>query len=206
MLILILFYFVGQVFISNVSPLPSPFSAAVYFNPIITSTALPRPFPIPGFGGAAHVSVVKLAAIWRSSLSGSPYKQPHFTVSLVVPVEIWKSTNPFPLVLVAHTVIFSLVLLNWSNFILFCISLLFLTIVDFFAMQLSHRSPLGVQGACSSFPSDVPLVIWHMGMTSWEKTTSQHDIFVSNLNISFAQDLITNAIVAVSLLIPDVPW
>ena len=204
MLILILFYFVGQVFISYVSPPPPPSQPLSILIPL--SPALPRPFPTPSFWGAAHVSVVKLAAIWRSSLSGSPYKQPHFTVSLVVPVEIWKSTNPFPLVLVAHTVIFSLVLLNWSNFILFCISLLFLTIVDFFAMQLSHRSPLGVQGACSSFPSDVPLVIWHMGMTSWEKTTSQHDIFVSNLNIYFAQDLITNAIVAVSLLIPDVPW
>ena len=44
MLILILFYVVGQVFISNVStPPPSPFSAAVHFNPIITSTAPPLP-------------------------------------------------------------------------------------------------------------------------------------------------------------------
>ena len=175
MLILILFYFVAQVFISNVSP-PPPLPRFQLLSILIPlSPALPRPFPTPGLGRAAHVCVVKLAAIWRSYPSSFPYKQPHFTVSLVVPVEIWKSTNPFPLVLVAHTVIFSLVLLNWSNFILFCISLLFLTIVDFFAMQLSRRSPLGVQGACSSFPSDVPLVIWHMGTTSWEKTTSQHD-------------------------------
>ena len=97
---------------------PSPSTAAVRFNPIITSAA--RPFPTPSFGGVAHVCVVKLAAIWRSSPSDFPYKQPHFTVSLVVPVEFWKSTNPFPPVLATHTVIFSLVLLNRSK----CISFL----------------------------------------------------------------------------------
>ena len=49
----------------------------------------------------------------------APLPNPGFTVSLVVPVEIWKSTNPFPPVLAAHTVIFSLVLLNRSKFISF---------------------------------------------------------------------------------------
>ena len=48
MLIPILYYFVAQVFIGNVTPPPPPppsylFSAAVHFNPIITSTAPPLP-------------------------------------------------------------------------------------------------------------------------------------------------------------------
>ena len=30
-------------------------------------------------------------------------------------------------------------------------------------MQLGRPPPLGVQGAVRSIPSDVPLVIWHMG-------------------------------------------
>ena len=118
MLILILFYFVGQVFISNVSPPPPPLSQPLSVL-ILLSPALPRLFPTPGLGRAAHVRVVKLAAIWWSFPSGFPYKQPHFAVSLVVPVEFWKSTNPFPPVLAAHTVIFSLVLLNRSKFTLF---------------------------------------------------------------------------------------
>ena len=74
MLILILFYFVAQVLIANVSP-PPPLSQPLSIL-ILLSPALPRPFPTPSFGGAAHVCVVKLAAIWRSSRQVSLISSP----------------------------------------------------------------------------------------------------------------------------------
>ena len=85
MLILILFHFVAQVFLSNVAPRPSPLSQLLILIPL--SLALPRLFPTPGLGRAAHVCMVRLAAIWQSYPSGSLYKQPQFTVSSVVPVK-----------------------------------------------------------------------------------------------------------------------
>ena len=51
-----------------------------------------------------------------------------------------------------------------------CTVILLLT---FYAMQLSRHSPLWVQEVCSPIPSDVPMVIWHMGDGFFKKNTSQ---------------------------------
>ena len=130
MLILILFYFVAQVFILMSHPPPSPFSAAVHFNPLVT-TPLPRLFPTPSLGRAAHVCMVRLAAIWRSYPSGFLYKQPQFTVSSVVPVEFWKSTPPSLQFWLLHCHFFLLYYSFEVSLFCFNILLLFLTIVDF---------------------------------------------------------------------------
>ena len=47
---------------------PLPLSQLLILIPL--SLALPHLFPTPGLGRGAHVIVVKLATIWRSSLSG----------------------------------------------------------------------------------------------------------------------------------------
>ena len=129
MLILILFYLMDQVFISHVSPPLSPFSAAVHFNPLIAGTAPPLPHTKFRRSGlcecgqtGCHLVVIPVRF---------PYKQPHFTVSLVVPVEFWKSTNPFPPVLATHTVIFLLYYSIEVSSFRFSITLSFLTVVDF---------------------------------------------------------------------------
>ena len=51
-----------------------------------------------------------------------------------------------------------------------CTVILLLT---FYAMQLSRHSPLWVQEVCSPIPSDVPMVIWHMGDGFFKQNTSQ---------------------------------
>ena len=122
------FYFVDQVFISHVSP-PHPLSQLLSINPLITSTAPPLPHTKFRRSGScecgqtgSHLAVIPVRF---------PYKQPRFTVSLVVPVEFWKSTNPFPPVLAAHTVIFLLYYSIEVSSFRFSITLSFLTIVDF---------------------------------------------------------------------------
>ena len=125
--------------------------------------ALPRPFPTPSFGGAAHVRVVKLAAIWQSSPSGFPYKQPHFTVSLVVPVEIWKSTPPS---LQSWLLTLSFFLLYYSievSSFYFCMSLLFWLSLTFFQCNWAATHPSGSKGPahCSH-----QMFLWLSGI--WE--------------------------------------
>ena len=61
-------------------------------------------------------------------------------------------------------------------------------------MQLSCHSPSGVQGACLLIPSDVPLVIWHMGSAFLRKTLVNMIFLCLTLMYLFAQDLITNVI------------
>ena len=164
-------------------PAPPPVSAAAHFNPLITSAAPPLPHTRSGKSSPCECGQTghHLAVIPVRSL----YKQPHFTVSPVVPVEIWKSTPPS---LQSWLLTLSFSLLYYSieiSLFRFSILLLFLTMVDFLAMQLSRRSPLGVQGACSLIPSDVPLVIWHMGSAFLRKTLVNMIFFVSNPNVSF---------------------
>ena len=70
MLILILFYFSGPgVHISCLTPPPFPVLSCCLL--ILLSPVLPRPFPTPGPGGAAHVSVVN----WQPS-GGHPRQVP----------------------------------------------------------------------------------------------------------------------------------
>ena len=71
---------------------PPPFSQLLSINPLITSAALPLPHTRIRRSGScecgqtgSHLAVIPVRF---------PYKQPHFTVSLVVPVESWKSTPP----------------------------------------------------------------------------------------------------------------
>ena len=52
---------------------------------------------------------------------------------------------------------------------LFYTAIHYYTSVDIYAKQLSRHSPSGVQGVCSPIPSDVPMVIWHMGDGFFEK-------------------------------------
>ena len=63
----------------------------------------------------------------------------------------------------------------------------------------------------TGFSITVEQVDWHILYISdmWEtaflrKNTCQHDLFVSNPNVSFAQDLITISIIVISLLTSDV--
>ena len=53
-------------------------------------------------------------------------------------------------------------------------------LLTFHAMQLSRRSLYGVQGACSSILSNVPMVIWHMGDGFLKKNTRQQSNSICN--------------------------
>ena len=119
----------AQEFLSNVSSAPPPVSAAAHFNPIITSAAPPLPHTRFGKSGPCecgqtgyHLAVIPVRF---------PYKQPHFTVSSVVPVEIWKSTPPSLqswLLTLSFSLLYYSIEVSSSRF---SITLSFLTIVDF---------------------------------------------------------------------------
>ena len=148
--------------------LPLPLSQLL---PIITSAAPPLPLTRSGKSGPCvcgqtghHLTVIPVK---------SPYKQPQFTVSWVVPVEIWKST-PLPSSPGCSTFIFSLVLLNWSKFILF----------QYIATFSDYRWLL----TCGR-------------RLSWEKTLVNMILLCLTLMYLFAQVLITDVAIAVFSLI-----
>ena len=96
---------------------PLPRSQLLSINPLITSAAPPLPHTKFRRSGScecgqtgSHLVVIPVRF---------PYKQPHFTVSLVVPVESWKSTPPSIQFWLLTLSIFSLALLNRSKFISF---------------------------------------------------------------------------------------
>ena len=206
-------------FISHVSPSPPPHSQLLYVNPLITSAA--PPLPHTRFRRSGSCECGQLAAIWRSSPSGFPYKRPQIFSSSCGVLEVY---NPFPLVLATNTVHFFLRYSIEVSSFHFSITLSVLAYCWLSCNAIEPPLTLGVQGACLPIPSDVPLVIWHMGDNFLEKNTSQHGIFwiVFNPNLSsflvitwlfnltliclFAQDLIFNAICYYSLLFSEVLW